>query len=578
LPYPINQWYWNPSRIIPANDQEITEFPFFTFIYADLHAHMMVMPVALLALAWAVSMVLWGKREQGPGSSASGPPDRPDTDRPIKDRPIKDRQSLEEGWTRGSAPTWLALALSFFLGGLASGAIYPMNLSDRYTYLALGVVAVAYSTWRYAEVSFLDRLSGLPKLSRRLLVTGVGVVAFVALNMLLFKPYSDWYGQAYGALELWKGNRTPIWAYLTHWGLFLFIIVSWLFWETRDWMAHTPLSSARKLARYSLWIYTALAALVLLMFVQQAFVMGYVTKVYTSWKQVSVVWLIVPLAAWAGALILRPGQPEAKRVVLFLVGTGLVITLLVENVVVVGDIGRMNTVFKFYLQVWALFAVCAAAALGWLWDDIHAWLISWRIPWKTFLVALLVGAGLYTYFGGRAKIEDRMTPSAPHTLDGMLFMDYSTYDYNGTFDVTRDYRAIRWVQENIQGSPVIVEANIGDNYRWFNRFTMYTGLPSPLGYLWHQQQQRALLPFDFIHSRLEDIINFYQTTDVNAALAFLKKYNVRYIVFGELEQSTYAGPGLEKFDNEEGILWRQVYPAPGVDPQTETIIYEVIGP
>ena len=64
----------------------------------------------------------------------------------------------------------------------------------------------------------------------------------------------------------------------------------------------------------------------------------------------SVGWIALPLAAWAGVLLLRPSMPDAKRFVLFLIGTALLITIVVEVVVVRGDIGRQNTIFKFYLQ------------------------------------------------------------------------------------------------------------------------------------------------------------------------------------------------------------------------------------
>ena len=73
----------------------------------------------------------------------------------------------------------------------------------------------------------------------------------------------------------------------------------------------------------------------------------------------------------------------------------------------------------------------------------------------------------------------------------MAYMYYAQYDYNGQrLVLNEDYRAIRWMQDHIKGSPVIVEANCPE-YRWCTRFTIYTGLPGVVGWNFHQRQQRA---------------------------------------------------------------------------------------
>jgi uncharacterized membrane protein len=321
-------------------------------------------------------------------------------------------------------------------------------------------------------------------------------------------------------------------------------------------MSNTPISALRKLFRYQTIIVIALVAL-----------LACIVLLFSM--KVGIGWLVLSLMAWCLILILRPGMPDAKRVVLFLVGTGLTLTLAVEVVRLAGDIERMNTVFKFYLQVWTLFSVSAAATLGWLITDLPSWRGEWRKTWQIVLIALVASAALYPVLAGMSKIKDRMSTLAPHTLDGMAYMQYATYDdLNTTLDLSQDYRAIRWMQENVIGSPVIVEANQVE-YHWGTRFTIYTGLPGVVGWNWHERQQRALTS-EIVQQRVDEVGEFYQTTDTAEASAFLMKYNVRYIIVGQLERHAYPIEGIAKFELMNGNLWNAVY------RDGETVIYQVI--
>ena len=59
--------------------------------------------------------------------------------------------------------------------------------------------------------------------------------------------------------------------------------------------------------------------------------------------------IVLPLLLWIAVLFFRSGQSRVMQFVLLLIGLALGLTLGVEYVVLDGDIGRQNTVFKFYL-------------------------------------------------------------------------------------------------------------------------------------------------------------------------------------------------------------------------------------
>ena len=129
------------------------------------------------------------------------------------------------------------------------------------------------------------------------------------------------------------------------------------------------------------------------------------------------------------------------------------------------------------------------------------------------------------------------------------------------------------MQENVQGSPVIVEANVPE-YRWGTRFTIYTGLPGVVGWNWHQRQQRVFSSIQ-VFDRVEEVNAFYLTIDPQKAVNFLDKYNVHYIVVGQLERAEYRDvdsndAGIRKFEQFNDVLWKEVY------READTVIYQVI--
>jgi uncharacterized membrane protein len=240
-------------------------------------------------------------------------------------------------------------------------------------------------------------------------------------------------------------------------------------------------------------------------------------------------------------------------------------------VVLRGDVSRMNTVFKFYLQVWMWFSVAAGVAGAWLMPVVLRWRPTLRGAWLVALIALVGMAALYPALAAQAKIDDRMASEAPHTLDGMEFMRYAQRFENGqTFSLAPDYNALRWLQFNVAGQPVVLEANIPE-YRWGSRVSIYTGLPSIVGWNWHQRQQRSLISGEVVFGRVQDVTDAYNTTSVEEALRIIDRYNVEYIIVGDLERAYYDANGLAKFETMAGQgLLEVVYSRDG------TTIYRVV--
>src|SRR5207302_2477831 len=141
--------------------------------------------------------------------------------------------------------------------------------------------------------------------------------------------------------------------------------------------------------------------------------------------------LVFAVAA-AVAACLSHWRRSSRALQAALFGVALFATLIPEFVALQGDIGRMNTVFKFYLQAWVLLSITAAVALGWLARrSVRDRLLRQARPgWVALLAVFVLAAIAYPLLASKGKIGLRFS-DLPLSLDGAQYMDHAVYSDDG---------------------------------------------------------------------------------------------------------------------------------------------------
>jgi uncharacterized membrane protein len=263
--------------------------------------------------------------------------------------------------------------------------------------------------------------------------------------------------------------------------------------------------------------------------------------------------LLLPIIWLSFLFLLRPEPDSGETFAGLLVFTGALLLLGVEFFFLRDFLGggpnyRMNTLFKFYIQVWVMLGVASAYLGAYLWSALLAWegsrpALNWRhtalsLAWQSMFMLLIVAALVYPALGTPTRVRDRFDRSPPTgTLNGMAYMTTGTlvWPQNNPINLEYDYEAIRWLQDNVQGTPVLAEAKIGFYREGGMRVASYTGLPIPLGGL-HQNEQRWP---EQISQRDARYMEFWNTADPARAWELIQDLDISYIYLGQLEASLY---------------------------------------
>lgn len=479
--------WWMPSRAVwdavvttegrIERRPLITEFPFFSFYLGDLHPHVLSLPFMALTLGVVLVLLV--------------------------------RPTVLDSWYMSD---WLELTLT----GLILGMLYFINAWDAPTFGLLYAGALLLHYRRLVGMRALDWWRYFRTLGSVVLT----MLLLVAPFLLTFQPPGGEQPVAapWSQIPIIRRLAQTLGIATNHTQLHAFLIVFGLFFGIL--LAYAILTSNR---RRWWWL---LPGLLLLLGLNYDFPL--LALLPTAG--------LLAHQAWARA------EHPAQALVMWAMAVGALVIFGVDVIYIrdylEGEISRMNTVFKFYYQVWLIWSILAAYAVWFLLRSWRCWRVTtlvWTLPTTLLLLGALVYPVATLRWGERWGQRERV-------LDGLAFLEEQVPD---------ELAAMRWVQTYVDPTHVVLTAFCNCDYQEIGRLASVTGQPTLLGWSFaHQALWRSGVPAQMaeLQARERDIPRLYMTTDIDEAQRLLDRYGVRYVYVGPTERRLYAGPGLAKFE------------------------------
>lgn len=526
--------FWAPSRVIPHT---INEFPYWSFTYADLHPHMIGIPFSIFFVALTLALL----------------------------------NSYNLDWRRN----WHYGAL--LVGGLAFtlGVLAAVNLWDLPTYLGMAILALAVTLYRRR-----GRIQVAPIVGLSILVTGGAYLLFLPF----FRSYTNVAASGIGLVR--APDDLGKWALI--WGFFAFVIFTWLLAGQGERRRLRFLRMHRLLVHQPTVVY--FTGVVLLPFL---FVTSLLLLLFTNQ---TVLAICLPAIGLSLSHIWRRGRAADSGTICaaLLTATGLAILagtqlIYLKDHLQGGDAYRMNTLFKFYNQVWVLWGVAAAIALprvfsrfeSILWDRKQGRgdgasdktvptfsrnaLVTFRGAWGFIFFFLLFASLAYPVWGTPSRLSQRFPGWRPPigTLNGMAFMENGVYhwpDGDHAIELQYDWEAIQWLLANVRGNVVLAESAQLDYYRaGGTRVASLTGLSGLMGM--HEGEQRYRGDVEERHGKLNE---FWNTENLERIENLIDELKIGLIYTGQLERHQHPDAPARLAQLEQYGLLETVYRNPEV--------------
>lgn len=383
--------------------------------------------------------------------------------------------------------------------------------------LSLGFF-IPLNTWNYPVYMFLSALVLFlqkEKFYKRLF-------SFVSVAIISFTAYAPFYASIKipQSISIMRGNRTEIIDYVLIFGLFLFLFACFL-------------------AKGSFKLFNRNIASKEFLFVAIFATAAFIFKF-------QLLLLLLPLTL--SFVFLIKENDDAMQTVFILIIAGILFSLFgevfyIEDTLKSSVYFRSNTIYKLYDQIWILYAVAGSYIF------YHFLQSNRRLAFLScgLVIISLIFPIAATY---SKSLELKYSP----TLDGELTLKKS-YPY--------EYEAIEWFRK-VNGTPVVLEA-AGYTGAWNSYISAFTGLPTVLGWEWHEYQWRMNL--EEINIRRSEVERAYTSSNYGEIENIINKYNVKYIYIGPVERDRYKVTNVFEQNKND---FKLVFKNKGVE------IYEVL--
>jgi len=525
---------------LPHADYTIHEFPFYSYLIGDLHAHVVSLLFAIFLIGVLFSLYA-GSKSPSQGF--------------LKKATQQQRLTL-----KGFSSTWrnetkILFPGKILLSGVVLGIMIMCNYWDFVIYFIVSCMAVSIYCIRISRKT----ASSTGVLSFILSLAGI----IVCFSLFSEKPLLHFFLQ-FSIFLLSSFANTFSRDAFSRAGACLSFLFSFSYLTALPFNLHFQMISSY-IGKTN--VRTSFYQFMILWGVHLLFALLLIILTITSKKKIP---LFSPSNSISKFLSLRPTAS------VFLSGLAVCafITLLIPEFLYVMDIygknyQRTNTMFKFSYAAFFLFSVLMIYSFFVF--TIRIFKASRKkekvlsIVFSFFLLCLLMIPARYPVSSTTQRSGDIWDKNNYDGLDGTQYLYHYFSPYipvakRSGSDLAAYKNGIDWLNENVGGTPVICEA-YGESYSDFSLVSSYTGLPTIAGwdsheYLWRfhgiphedgtlvQDPEKESFHFDILYPRHADIRKIYTSSDKEEVYTLLDTYSVSYLICGKLERTRF--PELEE--------------------------------